>query len=127
MGPAGRRFEPCLPDQVLNFCYMAILPEKPTLADFQRYVREMCCERGFDSNTHEQKMLLFIEEVGELAKAMRKHAHLFTDAAKADKFVLEEEFADVFIYLLDIANGFEVDLEKAFREKEALNAKRTWR
>jgi len=27
---------------------------------------------------------------------------------------------------LDLANYFEVDLEKAFREKEAINAKREW-
>ena len=28
--------------------------------------------------------------------------------------------------LLDLANRFEVDLEAAFREKEAINARRRW-
>jgi NTP pyrophosphatase (non-canonical NTP hydrolase) len=32
----------------------------------------------------------------------------------------------VFMYLLDICNHFDIDLEKAFREKEEINKKRTW-
>ena len=39
---------------------------------------------------------------------------------------MAHELADVFNYLLDIANYFNVDLEEAFREKEELNKKRTW-
>ena len=39
---------------------------------------------------------------------------------------LEEEFADVLSYLLDLANCFQVDLEQAFRAKEQLNQSRTW-
>ncbi len=105
---------------------MAILPKNPTLADYQAYVRQMCQERGFDGNSHEQKFLLFVEEIGELAKAMRKHTNLLLDPAKKDHFAVKEEFADVLIYLLDLANGFDVDLEAAFREKEAINDTRTW-
>ena len=37
-----------------------------------------------------------------------------------------EEFADVLSYLLDLANYFQIDLEKAFREKEQINQNRTW-
>ena len=39
---------------------------------------------------------------------------------------LEEEFADVFAYLLDLANYFNVDLEQAFRTKDAVNQSRIW-
>lgn len=106
---------------------MAILPEKPTMQDYQRYVRAMCAERGFNGNTHEQKLLLFVEEVGEMAKAMRKSAGLLLDESKDNAFSLEEEFADVLIYLLDLANGYDIDLEQAFRDKEVLNDKRTWK
>lgn len=106
---------------------MAILPQKSTLADYQAYVRQMCQERGFDGNSHEQKFLLFVEEVGELAKAMRKHTNLLVDPTKKDNFAVKEEFADVLIYLLDLANGFDIDLEAAFREKEAINDTRVWR
>lgn len=106
---------------------MAILPEKPTMQDFQQYVRTMCRERGFDDNTHEEKLLLFVEEVGEMAKAMRKRSRLLLDPTKDNRDDLEGELADVLIYLLDIANGYGIDLEKAFREKEAINDKRSWK
>jgi NTP pyrophosphatase (non-canonical NTP hydrolase) len=39
---------------------------------------------------------------------------------------LEEEFADVLSYLLDLANCYHVDLEAAFRAKEQHNQSRIW-
>ena len=44
----------------------------------------------------------------------------------SEQFHLDHEAADVFIYLLDICNHFGIDLEKAFRDKEEINKKRTW-
>ena len=76
---------------------------------------EVCKERGWVKDTYAEKFLLFTEEVGELAKAMRKTAGLYKEKAKAKNFELEEEFADVLSYLLDLANYFQIDLEKAFR------------
>ena len=105
---------------------MAYLPEHPTLKDLQQYMDEVCIERGWVKDTYAEKFLLFIEEVGELAKAMRKTAGLYDEKAKQKNFELEEEFADVLSYLLDLANCFQVDLEKAFREKERINEGRTW-
>ena len=77
-------------------------------------------------DTYAEKFLLFSEEVGELAKAMRKTAGLYKEEAKPKNFELEEEFADVLSYLLDLANYFQIDLEKAFREKERINEGRSW-
>ena len=48
--------------------------------------------------------LWFAEEVGELASAI---------AGKTDRANLEEEFADVFAWLVTLANVEGVDLEKA--------------
>jgi NTP pyrophosphatase (non-canonical NTP hydrolase) len=106
--------------------FMAYLPEHPTLIDLQIYMDEVCKERGWVKDTYSEKFLLFSEEVGELAKAMRKTAGLYKEQAKPKNFELEEEFADVFSYLLDLANYFQIDLEKAFREKEQVNEGRTW-
>jgi NTP pyrophosphatase (non-canonical NTP hydrolase) len=106
--------------------FMAYLPEHPTLIDLQKYMDEVCKERGWVKDTYAEKFLLFSEEVGELAKAMRKTAGLYKEQAKPKDFELEEEFADVFSYLLDLANYFQIDLEKAFREKEQVNEGRTW-
>lgn len=105
---------------------MAQLAEKPTLSDLQHYVAEVCQERGWTKDTPAEKFVLFIEEVGELAKAMRKAAGLYEERAKPSQWGLEEEFADVLSYLLDLANCFQIDLEAVFRAKEQVNQSRTW-
>jgi len=105
---------------------MADLPEHPTLPGLQRYLDEVCKERGWTKDSTSEKFVLFIEEVGELAKAIRKAAGLYEEQAKQRDMSLEEEFADVLSYLLDLANCFQVDLEQAFRAKEQINQSRTW-
>src|SRR5438105_10903273 len=105
---------------------MASLPENPTLKDLQRYLDEVCQERGWTKDSYAEKFLLFTEEIGELAKAIRKTQGLYQEKARQKHVELEEEFADVLSYLLDLANYFQVDLETAFREKERVNATRTW-
>ena len=105
---------------------MAILPESPTLRDLQRYVADVCQERGWTRDTPPEKFMLFVEEVGELAKAMRKAAGLYEERAKPRDVSLDEEFADALSYLLDLANCFQIDLEAAFRAKERINQARTW-
>lgn len=105
---------------------MAELKEGPTLKDFQEYLAQTCQERGWTKDSPAEKFVLFVEEVGELAKAMRQAAGLYQEHAKPRKMFLEEEFADVLSYLLDLANCFQVDLEQAFRAKEQVNQSRTW-
>src|SRR5579885_3395404 len=97
---------------------MATLPENPTLPDLQRYLAEVCEERGWTKDSPSEKFVLFIEEVGELAKAMRKASGLYEESAKQRDMPLEEEFADVLSYLLDLA--------QALRAKEQVNQSRTW-
>ncbi len=105
---------------------MAYLPEHPTLNDLQTYVDEVCKERGWVKDNYSEKFLLFTEEVGELAKAIRRSVGLYYEKAKPKDIELEEEFADVLSYLLDLANYFQIDLERAFREKESVNEGRRW-
>ena len=105
---------------------MAHLPESPTLKDLQQYLADVCQERGWTKDSPAEKFLLFVEEVGELAKAMRKTAGLYDERAKKRDITLDEEFADVLSYLLDLANCFQIDLEAALRAKEQINQTRTW-
>ena len=105
---------------------MAHLKDDPTLNDLQRYLALVCQERGWTEDSPSEKFVLFIEEVGELAKATRKAARLYEERTKQRDMSLEEEFADVLSYLLDLANCFQVDLEQAFRAKEEINKSRTW-
>jgi NTP pyrophosphatase (non-canonical NTP hydrolase) len=105
---------------------MADLPANATLKELQAYMAAVCRERGWDKDAPPEKFVLFIEEVGELAKAMRKAAGLYDERARPRQMSLEEEFADVLSYLLDLANCFQIDLEAAFRAKEQINQTRTW-
>lgn len=105
---------------------MPSLPQEPTLQNLQVYVSQLEVERGFDSQTVRDKCLLLGEEVGELFKAIRKAEGLTVDPGSQIGEVADE-LADILIFLCAIANRCDVDLETAFREKEARNHKRTWR
>jgi NTP pyrophosphatase (non-canonical NTP hydrolase) len=105
---------------------MTDLTTHPTLPELQRYMDEICKERGWTKDNYAEKFLLFTEEVGELAKAIRKTQGLYQEKARQEHLSLAEELADVFSYLLDLANCFQVDLEQAFRAKEQINQSRTW-
>jgi len=70
---------------------MAHLPSEPTLRELQNYLAEVCQERGWTKDSPPEKFVLFIEEVGELAKAIRKKSGLYSEAAKQSSFDLEEE------------------------------------
>lgn len=105
---------------------MAELPPHPSLPQLQQYLNEVCQERGWTRDNETEKWLLFTEEIGELAKAIRKTRNLYQEQGRPTTHALEEEFADVLSYLLDLANCFGVDLEQAFRDKERVNASRTW-
>jgi NTP pyrophosphatase (non-canonical NTP hydrolase) len=106
---------------------MIELPEKPTLKDLQIHIKRTGEERGWDKNNHLEIFLLLAEEVGELAKAIRNRTGLYAeDHVQNKRDELEEEFADVLNYLFDLANCFDIDLEKAFRLKDKINAERSW-
>ena len=106
---------------------MANFPNSFSLKDLQAYQKAICKERGWDQATPTETYLLFVEEIGELAKAVRYQLKLFTESGKElPKEALESEFSDVFGYLLELANAFDIDLAEAYKKKEEINAKRSW-
>lgn len=96
-----------------------------TLTNLQKYVTELEHERGFINQNVIQKCLLLGEEVGELYKAVRKSENISTDK-NSSIHNLGKELADILIYICAIANRYDIDLEKAFRDKEEINKKRKW-
>ena len=62
------------------------------------------------------------KEIGELFKAVRKASKLKMDV-NSNTGSIEEELADILIYICSIANRFGIDLEQAFRDKEEINKK----
>lgn len=102
------------------------LPDSPlTLAEWQNFIKKRTIERGFDNETLQDEFMLLVEEVGELAKAMRP-LHGVKTASDSAKLELEHEAADVFWLLSCICNTLGIDLESAIRSKEEKNNKRTW-
>ncbi|HSX42683.1 MAG TPA: hypothetical protein VLF59_01215 [Candidatus Saccharimonadales bacterium] len=96
-----------------------------SLAAYQKYVRQVMSERGFDDETVSQKFMLLLEEAGEFAQAARKRANL-TQATDTAAETLNDAAADVFAVLLDLCNHLRLDLEQAFIEREQKNQNRSW-
>ena len=103
------------------------LTPNSSLKLLQSYVKSKVTKRGFDTETTRDKLLLMVEEFGELASALRKHVGLKVDK---NKVVLNDdvkfELADILFYLLDLSETCDIDLLEAFIEKERLNSKREW-
>ncbi len=96
-----------------------------TVPEYQLLIKKLVIERGFDKETVSEVFTLLVEEIGELAKAIRKKNGQKVDLSRRQHDV-EEEAADVFWLLLDVCNRLDINLAKAFAEKEAKNATRTW-
>lgn len=105
---------------------MLPLKQATALDDLQRYVAEMEEERGFSHLDVVQQCLQPGEEVGELFKAVRKREKMRMGTTSVTGTV-DEELADVLIFLCAIANRLGVSIDEALRKKEELNETRTWK
>lgn len=97
-----------------------------SLSELQTYYLAKAKERGFDKETPRDILLLMTEELGELARAIRKHSGIKMDN-KEKIYAIEEELADIQIYLLHLSNLLRLNLEEAFWKKEEENNKRIWK
>lgn len=99
-----------------------------SLQEIQKYIKSIIKIRGFENQEIEKTMLLLLEEVGELAKAIRKNAtNMSIDKDKINHYdTIESEVADVFIVLSTVCNKLDIDLFKALKDKEEENIKRKW-
>ena len=104
------------------------LTDKSSINEIQSYIKEVMQIRGFNKEKSSDKILLLVEKVGELAKAIRKNENnLGIDKTKEYNYSsIESEIADVFIVLLSICDILNIDLLKAFLNKEEENIKRIW-
>ena len=104
------------------------LSNQSSINEIQSYIKKVMEVRGFNKEKPSDKILLLVEEVGELAKAIRKNeSKLGIDKTKEYNYSsVESEIADVFIVLLSICDILNIDLLKAFFYKEEENIKRIW-
>lgn len=105
------------------------LKQSSTLPDIQAYIKKVLQLRGFEGQTVKDKLLLLAEEVGELAKAVRKNSSgASVDPEKIQNYdSVESEIADVLIVLISVANILNVDVFKSLKEKEQININRKWK
>ena len=111
--------------------YLRRLAEKmddtTSVSFLQQYVDEMVNIRGFADETPQDCLLLLTEELGELAKEVRKsHTHIKNDTAKNNTKDLNGEIGDVLMMLLALCRTLDVDLLQAFKDKELVNCNRSW-
>lgn len=106
--------------------YSLKLKKNPTMKDFHAYVERLEIIRGFSNEDILEKCLLLGEEVGELFKSIRKEKGIKVDHTNSKFKSISEELADILIFLLSIANRFNINLEDSFRLKEKINKKREW-
>ena len=92
----------------------------PNLAAFQHYYRRVATQRGYEREDAQNCLLLMVEEVGELARALRKREKLVRHGSTR-RLNEADELADVFLYVVHMANILSLDLGTAVREKEQLN------
>jgi NTP pyrophosphatase (non-canonical NTP hydrolase) len=82
-------------------------PDRPAPAgSFQRLIEDLYFERDRDRGTP-RTLLWFVEEVGELVRAIRR----------GERKNLEEEFGDVYAWLATLASLHGLDLEAVGRAK----------
>ena len=102
------------------------LPIDDSFKKLQQYVWQMNIDRGFNTKDPSKKLVMLMEEMGELAKAIRKLSGMkFTDTTKVTE--LKEELADVQIVLLGLASMTDIDMFEAVIEKEKKNRQREWK
>jgi NTP pyrophosphatase (non-canonical NTP hydrolase) len=99
------------------------LPPLPALQPFQKYYARVAVRRGYDKESPQDTLLLMLEEFGELARALRKRQKLRRDS-KGRVGHDEQELADIFIYVVHMANVLGIDLAEAVHKKEQINIQR---
>lgn len=83
------------------------------LNEYRDATRLMCIHKGWDRANVNTVWLLFTEEIGELASAIRQHTRVYkkTQLKKERGIDVQMEMGDVFSYLFQLASMLEVDLD----------------
>ncbi len=82
------------------------------------------CIKNIDhkNNMNDKYMLKLMEEVGELAEAVRKNKKMQDD--QNIKGTIEEELQDVLYYIVCLANVNDIDLQNCIYLKEKINCEK---
>ncbi|MFA5030864.1 MAG: hypothetical protein WC495_04710 [Patescibacteria group bacterium] len=101
--------------------------KKGTIRSLQTYVDAKIISRGFDDESLHERLLLLVEEIGELTKACRKISGMNVDTKKKNFSTVGEEVTDCINMLFAVGIELGLDIEKEFVKKEKIVDKRFYR
>ena len=105
---------------------MMHIAQNPTISELQKFIENKCIERGWTERTDVERVMMLAEEIGEVAKEIRKHTGKFGHNKPENTDDLASELIDVLNWIVDIANNNKIDLGVAFQKKWQHNDRRTW-
>tara|TARA_B110000046_G_C12749557_1_gene296139 strand:+ start:230 stop:517 length:288 start_codon:yes stop_codon:yes gene_type:complete len=85
-----------------------------TLNECKEQTMQICRKKGWDEVSVPHVWMFLTEEIGELASAVRRTTNQFSDKKKTS---VEGEIMDVLSYLFQLADVFNIDLDKAWQDK----------
>ena len=85
-----------------------------SLNKYKDITRSICVKKNWDNVEVHHLWMFLMEEIGELAAAIRRTNHQFEDRKKVS---IESEIMDVLSYLFQLAYMYDVDLDLAFTKK----------
>lgn len=94
--------------------------KKGTIKNLQEYVAHKIEKRGFEDETVHERLLLLMEEVGELTRACRKITGMNCDVNRKITVNVGEEIADVINMIFAVGIELGLDIEKEFLKKEKI-------
>ena len=100
---------------------------KDTVKTLQTYVAEKIEERGFEDESLQERLLLLVEEVGELTNACRKINGMNVDTNRDIENGVGEEIADVINLVFAVGIKLNLDIEKEFIAKNEKVDKRIYK
>ena len=92
-----------------------------SLNKYKEETLKVCKTKGWDNVDVEHLWLFLIEEVGELASAIRRSTNKFNDRKKTN---IEGEVMDVLSYLFQISSVFNIDLDEAWDKYKHLRSEK---
>ena len=97
------------------------------IKEIQNKLAKFAEERDWDQfHSPKNLVMALTSEVGELTELFQwlteGQSSIKDDSSKTDE--IRQEIADIFIYLLRLADKLDIDIEEAVREKIEINAKK---
>ena len=89
-----------------------------TLQELQQKIKELEENKGW-INPPDAKITFLVEEMGEVAKWVRKSRGKGLNEEEREE--LGFELADVLQHLISLANEFDIDLERSVQKKKGIN------